>query len=123
MRELGGRLAPLLAAVALFAHSDRALAADACDAFAWDVHHERSLFATHAHAQKSGATVASAPSVVLDKLYRLSLAPQGEVAFAVPPGKRTHQNGSYAGLVRLHLAAGGLYRIALSGRLWADVVE
>ncbi|HEY2037648.1 MAG TPA: hypothetical protein VGG96_11580 [Steroidobacteraceae bacterium] len=61
--------------------------------------------------------------ITLDKLYRLSLAPQEQVAFGLPPGKKTHRDSSYAGLIRLHIAAGGLYRIALSGRLWIDVVE
>jgi hypothetical protein len=123
MREFG-RLAPLLTAVALLSYAGcLAHAAGACDAFAWDVHHERALFATQAQDRKAGSAAASAPVIAVDKLYRLSLASQEQVVFAVPPGRKARGHGAYAGLVRLHIAAGGLYRVALSGRIWVDVVE
>ncbi|HEV2441992.1 MAG TPA: hypothetical protein VGT07_05690 [Steroidobacteraceae bacterium] len=118
-----GRLAPLLATAALFACANPALAAGACAAFAWDVHHEQALFATQPQDKKAGGAVASAPSMSLDRLYRLSLAPQEQVAFAVQPGKKTRTGGAHAGLVRLHIARSGLYRVALSGRFWIDVVK
>lgn len=122
MRELR-RLAPLLTAVALFTGADLALAAGGCDAFRWNVRHERALFATQARERVAGGAVGSAPAIVLDKLYRLRLAPQDHVALAVPPGKKTHRDGAYAGLVRLHIAVGGLYRVALSQRFWVDAVQ
>ncbi|MFZ0499202.1 MAG: hypothetical protein WAU49_14545 [Steroidobacteraceae bacterium] len=122
MRELR-RLAPLLTVVALFAGTDVAGAAGACDAFKWDVRHERALFATQAQDQKAGAAVASAPMLSLERLYRLQFAPQNQVAFTLPQGKKPHRNRAYAGLVRLHIAAAGLYRIALSQRFWVDVVS
>lgn len=109
--------------VALLASTNLALAAGACDAFAWDEHYERALFATRPQDQKAGATIASAPLISLDQLYRLSLAPQERVAFAVPPGKKTRTDDAHAGLVRLRIATSGLYRVALSGRLWIDVVR
>lgn len=113
----------LLLAVALCARAGLALAASPCGAFAWDVGHERALFTTPARDQQAGDTVAAAPTIVLDNLYRLSLSRQAQVAFAVPPGKKAHGEPSYAGLARLHIAADGLYRIALGGRLWIDVVQ
>jgi hypothetical protein len=122
MRKFG-RFAPLLTAVALFCHANVARAAGPCGTFSWDVHQERALFATQAEEQRTGTAAASAPMIALDKLYRLSLARQKQVAFAVPPGKKGRANGGYAGLVRLHVDAGGLYRVALSGRFWIDVVE
>jgi hypothetical protein len=117
------RLAPLLTVASLFAGANVALAAGACDAFKWDVRHERALFATRARDQKAGTAVAAAPAILLDRLYRLRLAPEKQVTFAVPPGKVPHRDGAYAGLVRLHIAAGGLYRIALSQHFWVDVVS
>jgi len=113
----------LLLAAALCARAGLTLAASPCDAFAWDVGHERALFASQARDQRAGDTVAAAPTIVLDNLYRLSLSPQARVAFAVPPGKKAHGEPGYAGLARLHVAADGLYRIALGGRLWIDVVQ
>jgi hypothetical protein len=106
----------------LLAGANVALAAGACDAFKWDVHHERALFATQPREQKAGAAVSSAPAILLDRLYRLQLAPQQQVTFGLPPGKKPHRHGAYAGLVRLHIAAGGLYRIAVSKHFWIDVV-
>jgi hypothetical protein len=122
MRELR-RFAPLLTVVALLASADLAHAAGACDAFKWDVRHERALFATQAQDRKAGRAVASAPVIFLDELYRLRLAPQDQVALAISPGKKAHRDGARAGLVRVHIAAAGLYRVALSQRFWVDVVE
>jgi hypothetical protein len=116
------QLAPLLTVVSLFAGANVAPAAGACDGFKWDVRHERALFATRARDQKAGAAVSLAPAILLDRLYRLRLSPQEQVGFAVSPGKKPHRHGAYAGLVRLHIAAGGLYRIALSEHFWIDVV-
>lgn len=122
MHELR-RFAPFLTALALVAGGNAAPAANACDAFKWDVRHERALFATQAQDQQAGGTVASAPVILLDRLYRLRLAPQNQVAFSLPQGKKPHRNRADAGLVRLHIAVGGLYRIALSERFWVDAVQ
>jgi hypothetical protein len=122
MRELR-RLAPFLTAAVLVAGANVALAAGACDTFKWNVRHERALFATRAQERQAGNTIAAAPMILLDRLYRLRLAPQGQVAFAVPPGGRKPlRNGARAGLVRLHIAVGGLYRIALDQHFWIDAV-
>jgi len=116
-------LTPLLAVTALLTRADLALAGGACDAFKWDVRHERSLFATRAENRDAGSAVASAPVIRLEHLYRLRLLPQGRVAFAAPAGRSTHREGARAGLVRVRIAVGGLYRIALSQRFWVDALE
>jgi hypothetical protein len=117
------RLTHVLTAVALVAGANGALAAGGCAAFKWDVRHERALFATQPRDQQAGGTVASAPGIFLDRLYQLRLAPQDQVTFALPPGGRKPlRGGAQAGLLRLHIAAGGLYRISLSQRFWVDVV-
>lgn len=121
MHELR-RLAPLLTAVALTAGANTAPAGNACDAFKWDLHHERALFVTQARDQKAGNTIASAPTILLDELYRLQLAPQNQVV-SLPQGRKPHRNRADAGIVRVHIALAGLYRIALSQRFWVDAVE
>lgn len=122
MTHASRRLAAFLLLLTPCTGAAVALAANACDAFKWDVRHERAVFATRAEDQKAGVAVASAPVISLDKLYRLQLAPQDRVAFALPPGRKPRVDGPYAGLVRLHIAANGLYRVALSQPFWVDVV-
>ncbi|HEY1891044.1 MAG TPA: hypothetical protein VGG63_11595 [Steroidobacteraceae bacterium] len=121
-RELR-RLAAFLTVATLISGAPVALAAGTCTGFKWDVRHEQALFATRPEDRKAGGAAASAPVIALDRLYRFQLTPQGNVTFAVPPGKMRHMDGAYAGLVRLHIAAAGLYRIALSQPFWVDVLE
>jgi hypothetical protein len=123
MREVQ-RPARLLTVVALLAGAHAAMAAGACDAFKWDVRHERALFTSRPTDEKAGRAVASAPMILPNRLYRLQLTPQDQVAFArAPGGRKPHRNGAHAGLVRLRISAGGLYRIALSEHFWIDVVQ
>lgn len=123
MKSHSAALRRALTAVVLLGCAQSAHSTGACDAFTWDVHHERALFATQAVDQKAGSVLASAPVVALDTLYRLSLTPQKQVAFVFSPGKKSRVDNAYAGLLRLRIAAGGLYRVALSGRLWIDVAQ
>lgn len=120
-RNLRRLITCFLLLTALF-DAGAALAGDACSRFKWDVRHERALFATRAEVRGAGSAVSSAPVISLNRLYRLRLTPQGRVAFAVPPGKKARRDGAYAGLARLHIAAAGIYRIALSQPFWVDVV-
>lgn len=122
MAHASRRLAAFLLLLTPCTGAAVALAANACDAFKWDVRHERAVFATRAEDQRAGVAVGSAPVISLDKLYRLQLAPQGRVAFVLPPARKPRVDGPYAGLVRVHIAAGGLYRVAVSQPFWVDVV-
>ncbi len=107
----------------LAAFSRGVLADDPCAAFAWNVKQERALFAGPAREEHAGKTAASAPPIVVNRLYRLALAPQESVSFAAQPGKKALTDGAYAGLVKLHLARGGLYRVSLSQPFWVDLVQ
>jgi hypothetical protein len=110
-------------ALALLAVCAPALSAeDPCAGFAWDVHHERQLFALDPQTLVAGKTVALAPALAPDRLYELELRAQPEVSFAVPPGKTWPAEATYAGLASLTVAAAGLYRIALDQAAWVDVV-
>jgi hypothetical protein len=95
---------------------------DPCTAFAWNVTHELALFAHPASAATAGKDAGSAPLLAPDKGYDLMLAPQGEVSFAKPPSKRALNDGAYAGLARVHIASPGIYRVAIDGPFWIDVL-
>jgi hypothetical protein len=99
-----------------------AFAAEPCTGFKWDVSKEQALFAGTSAALSAGKGVASAPGVGIDRLYRLQLAPQSAVTFAVEPAKKKAPDGAYAGLVVLDVAVPGNYRVAVDVPLWIDVV-
>jgi hypothetical protein len=95
---------------------------DPCTGFSWDVGQERALFATVAEAVPGGKDAASARLVVPKRLYEVSLIPQEQVKFEVPPGKKTRVDGASAGLARLQLTTAGEYRVSLDQPSWIDVV-
>jgi hypothetical protein len=98
-----------------------AQAADPCEGFAWNVSHERAVFATAALAVTAAAT-GTAPSLALDKLYDIALTPQSKVNFVLVPEKKTLADGAYAGMVTLHIPAAGKYRVSMSEGFWIDVI-
>jgi hypothetical protein len=99
-----------------------AKADDGCLDFKWDVSKERQVFSTEAAVLKSGTDAASAPSMEPNRLYRIAMVPAASVKFAVPPG-RTSNADSYAGLVKLKITQGGVYRVSLELPIWVDVVS
>lgn len=123
----GGRPAlpqPLLLALLSLCLAGRcALAADdPCAGFSWQVTHERALFAGTAQPIAAGREPTSAALLAADRLYELQLAPQGQVAMLLPPGKKTQLTDAYGGLARLQLARPGSYRISVDQGAWIDVV-
>ena len=115
--------APFIALTLLLAAA--AVAADApdpCAAFSWDVRQERALFAASPTMLAAGQTLAAAAVLVPGRMYELTLSPQSQVSFAVPPGGHHQLEGAHAGLARLTLPAGGLYRISLDQPAWVDVL-
>ncbi|MDB6085659.1 MAG: hypothetical protein JWN43_3540 [Gammaproteobacteria bacterium] len=99
-----------------------AAAADPCAGFKWDVSKERALFNGPATSLTAGRDAASAPSIGADRLYRMQLVPQDQVAFALPPGKKMLTDGAFAGLAALDLERPGDYRVSLDVPFWIDVV-
>lgn len=97
-------------------------AEDACIDFKWDVSKERALFAGTPTALQSARESASAPVIVPHRLYRVHLAPQDQVTFAVNPGRKAAAKDAFAGLAALKLDAAGAYRIAIDLPVWIDVV-
>jgi hypothetical protein len=99
-----------------------ARADDPCAAFRWDVAHERTLFAQEPQLLVAGQTTAGSPTLAADRLYQLQLKGQSAVAFPTPPGKKSPNEGTYAGLATLTVEAGGVYRIAIDRAVWVDVI-
>jgi hypothetical protein len=100
----------------------QAAIADTCTGFKWDVTRELALFAGSGVPLSAGKDTASAVPVAIDRLYELTLLPQGQVAFGTTPGKASANEGAYAGLAELRLDVPGNYRIAVDAPLWIDVV-
>ncbi len=119
-----GRLRAIWAlAVAISAVASMAAhAADPCDGSNWNVSHERAVFATPAVAIAAAAAAGPAPMLALDKLYDIALTPQDKVHFVLPPEKEVLTDGAYAGVVTLHIASAGKYRVSMSDGFWIDLI-
>ena len=119
---------PLLPRAFLFLGVSVALASsptadDPCAAFTRDVTHERKLFGQEPQHLAAGNTATAAPTLATDRLYQLELTAQSQVTFVTQPGKKVSSEGErYAGLARLTVETGGVYRIALDQALWVDVI-
>jgi hypothetical protein len=95
---------------------------DPCAKFSWNVEHERALFAAAPQAIAAGHDAASAPQLEPDRLYQLQLAAAAQVTLALPAGKKTAADSSYAGLARLSLRQPGSYRVSVDQSVWIDIV-
>jgi hypothetical protein len=111
-------LALIMESAALAAPAD-----DACVDFKWDVSKERALFAGTPAALTAGHDPMSAPVVVPNRLYKLQLMTQDQVAFSASPAKKMAATLAYAGLATLKIPVPGSYRIAVDLPLWVDVVS
>jgi hypothetical protein len=99
------------------------VAQDRCGEFTWDVTRERGLFAQEAVPLSAGRDAASAPPIVPDRLYQVTLSPQADVHLSAPPGHKPHSDGGWSGLIRLPISRPGVYRVSLSEGDWIDVVR
>jgi hypothetical protein len=124
MRSTRNGALSLVLATALGGAAHTALA-DACVDFKWDVSRERALFATAPVPLTAGHDSLSAPDIVPNRLYRLRLLAHDQVAFSVPPGRKTAAapTPTYAGLAALKIETPGNYRVAVEIPLWVDVVS
>jgi len=99
-----------------------AWADDSCAGYKWNVEHERALFAHGGRSLAAGVDASSAPGIQLDQLFEIALLPESDVHYALPPSKRPKHGGTYAGLVRVQLAAPALYRVSLDQADWIEVI-
>lgn len=109
------RLVPALAVLALLAAAPAL--ADGCDDAAWDA------AAVAAALNAAQPLAAEAPLSRSDAgAFLLGLAPQADVAFAIPPERAPRKDDPKAGTVSFAAGTAGTYRVALSGSAWIDVV-
>jgi hypothetical protein len=122
-RERLGWLAAVACSAVLTAMaSQAALAADPCEGFAWNVAHERALFATAPVAVTAATAAGPAATLEVDKLYEITLTPQNKVGFVLAPEKKALADGAFAGMVTLHIPSPGKYRVSMSEGFWIDVI-
>jgi hypothetical protein len=121
-KRLGWLAAIAVGAVATVTASVPAYAADPCDAFSWNVSHERAVFATAAAGITAATAAGPTPTLEVDKLYDISLTPQDKVNFIMAPAKKALADGAYAGMVKLHIPTAGKYRVSMSDGFWIDVI-
>jgi hypothetical protein len=90
-----------------------------CEAFKWPLDKERAAFDDAALAKvASGA----GRGPLSEQAFELTLLPAGEVAFALPPGKK--KNDGFGGMLTFAPPAkAGLYQVTLSSEGWIDLVQ
>lgn len=98
-------------------------AADGCAAYKWDASREVQLHATQPTAVAASADPAAAPSITIDRLYALTLRPQGSVQYPMAPSKKTLADGAFGGMLKLKVERAGHYRLAIDSGYWLDVVH
>ena len=110
-------IAVMLVAVALPACAD-----DACKGFKWDVSKERALYSARAVLRAAGKDATSAAVVTPNRLYRLRLNAQDEVALGESGTQKLSMGRAYAGMATLEIDAPGRYRVSVDTPLWIDVL-
>lgn len=101
----------------------RATADQACDGFRFDVAKELKLFRGQPRQAAAGSTPNAAASMDANRLYAVRLAEQSKVTFAVPPGKVTVADGSYAGLLKINSPRAQTIRVSTNEAAWLDVIS
>jgi hypothetical protein len=98
-----------------------ALADDGCDKFGWSVARERSWFAaTNKPAIAAGAALASIPK----DAFVLQLQADTNVAFTMPPERKSKAEHWFGGMIRLPaVAKPRIYQVTLSDEAWIDIVQ
>lgn len=109
-------------AAALLAGST-ALAADPCSRYKWDVSREVKLYTTAPTLLAAGRDLEQAPAITVNTYYALTLLPQAQVRYVVPPSKRMLADGAFGGLLRFRVPQAGAYRVAIDAGFWLDVVD
>jgi hypothetical protein len=106
----------------LGAGSARADDTDGCARFTWDVSRELAVMKQAPQPLTAAVKAADSAQLQPEQLYALKLAPQGSVAYLVPPGKPTLDDSAQGGMVQLRVPSAGVYRVSVAGGQWIDVV-
>jgi hypothetical protein len=120
--DLPTPLAAALLGLMLAVAAAPAVAADPCAGFKWDVTAEHRLFMGSATALAAARSAAAPPMLAVARLYELTLNPQDQTTFALPPGKTMLADGAFAGVLLFKIDAPGAYRVSLDAPFWIDVI-
>src|SRR5262245_42558825 len=94
-------------------------AVDGCADFRLDVTAELRLFRAPAFPV---AASDDEPTLRANELYAATLRAQSQVRFMLAPGKRTVNDGSFAGIFRFEPTRAGKIRVSLDEAAWVDVI-
>jgi hypothetical protein len=111
------RISALCLALALVCGGAQAQEKNGCDQFKWSVARERGWFGAERQPVASGATI------VAERGYAVSLAPNESVAFRAPPERALKPDGFGAVLAVANVERAGVYQVTLSGEARIDAVQ
>jgi molybdate transport system substrate-binding protein len=95
-----------------------------CSGFAFDVSREMALLRAKPRAVAAGTSNTKAAALDVNQSYRVALAAQAQVTFAVAPEKAPSQANPRAGMLRLTpLAGASTLRVSLDQPAWIDLVS
>lgn len=97
--------------------------AQSCSGFRFDVSKELKLFAGKPRDITASSAPAATTTIDVDQLYAVTLADQGNVKFAVAPGKSTVADGSFAGLLKVTATKARTIRVTATEAAWLDVIS
>src|SRR5262245_48297326 len=105
--------------VSLMARADEGPkpAAAPCGDFKLDVTQELRLFRAPAFPITASD---EEPAVRANELYAATLRAQSQVRFMLAPGKRTVNDGSFAGVFKFEPTTAGKIRVSLDEAAWVD---
>ena len=113
----------LMAIASLGGAAATGAAANGCDAFTWNVAQELAVMRQPAKAvlaQPVGGN--SAAAITVGRHYEVTLRPQAEVHFAVPPARPARDPAPQGGSLAFVVETAGRYRISITSRHWIDVI-
>lgn len=116
---------PALLLVLASANANGNAAADgACTTFHWDMKDELAAMATTATALAANTNIQQAGAPLqLGKHYVVTLAPETQVAFIVPPGRPAKDTAPQGGILYFDVRKSGRYRFSLDTSHWLDVID
>jgi len=111
----------LTAAVLVALQTGISFADDGCDKFAWPLTREQALLAAPDKTSvKAGETLSAAPKGA----FILTLQPNADANFAMPPERKPKAEIWFGGIVRLPAVdKPGVYQVTLSEEAWLDIVQ
>lgn len=112
----------LLVASASTLAAEESTATSQCTGFRFNLDSELKLFAGTPREINAASTATAPTAIDGATLYRVALVDQSAARFAIPPGKPTVADGSYAGLLRITPTGSSTLRVNLGEAAWIDVV-